>query len=262
MSQNVILSNDQAGVRTLTLNRPDKLNAANNELLLTLTQEIQNAGEDQAVRVLVITGAGRGFCAGQDLSEVAGENGKVDFTTHLHQTYNPLIRSIRNIPKPVITAVNGVAAGAGASIALAGDLRLWAKSALFVEVFSNIALIPDSGSTWFLPRMIGYHRAFRLMAMADKIKAEEGLELGLCEEIFPDENFAHDVQAYAEQLAARPAHALALTKEALNASLHSSLDESLDLEALLQQKAGSHWEYAEGVKAFHEKRAPHFIKPS
>lgn len=258
MNQNIILSTDQAGVRTLTLNRPDKLNAANNELLLSLTEAIHQAGKDDTVRVLVITGAGRGFCAGQDLSDSPG--GQVDFATHLQKTYNPLIRSIRNAPKPVITAVNGVAAGAGASIALAGDIRLWAESALFVEVFSNIALIPDSGSTWFLPRTVGYHRAFRLMAMADKINAKEGLKLGLCEEVLSDQNFATEVQSYAEQLAARPAHALALTKEALNAALNSSLDQSLETEALLQQKAGSHWEHAEGVQAFLEKRAPDFTK--
>ncbi|WP_027460103.1 enoyl-CoA hydratase-related protein [Deinococcus murrayi] len=255
-SDPVILSRTQAGVRTLTLNRPDKLNAANDALLLTLTAELQAAGQDPAVRVVVVTGAGRGFCAGQDLGDVAGRD--MTFTEHLQHTYNPLIRTIRGLDKPVLTAVNGVAAGAGASLALAGDIRLWARSASLIEVFSNIALVPDSGSTWFLPRLVGYHRAFELMALAEKVGAEDALRLGLCEHVFPDETFGEDVQRYAERLAARPLHALALTKRALQAALSSTLDQALDLEAELQQLAGDHWEHEEGVLAFREKRAPDF----
>lgn len=258
MENPVLLLSDRAGVRTLTLNREDRLNAANHALIFALTGELRRADADDAVRVVVITGAGRGFCAGQDLGDVSGEG--MSFREHLHQTYNPLIRTIRALGKPVITAVNGVAAGAGASLALAGDLRLWAQSAVFVEVFSNIALIPDSGSTWFLPRLVGYSRAFELMALADKVRAEEGLRLGLCEAVFPDETFREDVQRYAERLAARPAHALRLTKEALSAAMTSSLDEALDLEAEVQQRAGEHWEHAEGVLAFKEKRPPQFVR--
>ncbi|GAA5503333.1 1,2-epoxyphenylacetyl-CoA isomerase [Deinococcus xinjiangensis] len=254
----VILSETLNGVRTLTMNRPDRLNAANNALLLELTEHFRQADADPAVRVVVLTGAGRGFCAGQDLGDVSGAG--MTFTEHLKATYNPLIRTIRGLSKPVITAVNGVAAGAGASLALSGDLRLWAQSALFTEVFSNIALIPDSGSTWFLPRLVGYSKAFELMAFAERVGADEGLRLGLCEHVYPDETFRQDVQAYAEKLAARPANALRLTKEALNATMNSSLHDALELEAILQQRAGDHWEHQEGVTAFKEKRAPEFQK--
>lgn len=254
----VILAETRAGVRTLSLNRPDKLNAANDALLLTLTEELKTAEADPAVRVVVITGMGRGFCAGQDLGDVSGRD--MTFTEHLNHTYNPLIRTIRGLGKPVITAVNGVAAGAGASLALSGDIRLWARSASLIEVFSNIALVPDSGSTWFLPRLVGYHRAFELMALAERVGSEEGLRLGLCEHVYPDESFQADVQAYAERLAARPANALRLTKQALNAALTSTLDEALEREAELQQLAGDHWEHEEGVTAFKGRRAPEFVR--
>lgn len=256
MSEPVILSSTLNGVRTLTLNRPDKLNAANDDLLLGLTEHLGTAQADAQVRVVVITARGRGFCVGQDLSSLP--EGRVDFTAHLHRTYNPLIRTIRRLEKPVISAVNGIAAGAGASLALAGDIRLWAQSASFIEVFSNIALVPDSGSTWFLPRVVGYQRAFELMAFAEKVGADEALKLGLCEHIYPDDTFHADVQTYAERLAARPAHALKLTKQALQAALNSTLDEALDQEAVLQQLAGDHWEHQEGVTAFKEKRAANF----
>ncbi|MFC4427718.1 enoyl-CoA hydratase-related protein [Deinococcus navajonensis] len=256
MTEPVLLTKTRAGVRTLTFNRPDKLNAANDDLLLGLTRAVTEADADPAVRVIVLTGAGRGFCAGQDLGDVSGRD--MTFTEHLNHTYNPLIRAIRGAGKPVISAVNGVAAGAGASLALAGDVRLWASSALLVEVFSNIALIPDSGSTWFLPRLVGYHRAFELMALAEKIRAEDALRMGLCEHVYPDDTFRDEVQAYAERLAARPANALKLTKQALNSAMTSSLDAALDLEARLQQLAGDHWEHEEGVTAFKEKRVPAF----
>lgn len=257
-SEPVILSSTRAGVRTLTLNRPERLNAANDALLLALTEEVLAAGTDPQVRVVVITGAGRGFCAGQDLGDVSGRD--MTFTEHLQATYNPLIRAIRGLGKPVVTAVNGVAAGAGASLALSGDIRLWSASAMLIEVFSNIALVPDSGSTWFLPRLVGYHRAFELMALAERVGAQDGLRLGLCEHVYPDETFAADVQAYAERLAARPAHALALTKQALHQALTGTLDEALDREAELQQLAGDHWEHLEGVTAFKEKRAAEFVR--
>lgn len=256
--QPVVLADTRAGVRTLTLNREGRLNAANDALLLALTQALRAADADPAVRVVVVTGAGRGFCAGQDLGDVSGRD--MTFTEHLQHTYNPLIRTIRGLAKPVISAVNGVAAGAGASLALAGDLRLWARSAVLTQVFSNIALVPDSGSTWLLPRLVGYHRAFELMALAEKVGADDALRLGLCEAVYPDETFREDVQAYAERLAARPANALRLTKRALNAAMTGTLDEALDREAELQQLAGDHWEHLEGVTAFKEKRAPDFLK--
>lgn len=256
----VVLTGTANGVRTLTLNRPDRLNAANDDLLYALTDALRAAGSDVSVRVVVITGSGRGFCAGQDLGGVSGRD--MSFTEHLQATYNPLIRTIRTLDKPVITAVNGVAAGAGASLALSGDIRLWTQSARLIEVFSNIALVPDSGSTWFLPRLVGYHRAFELMALADTVTAADGLRLGLCEQVYPDETFMAEVQVYAERLAARPANALKLTKQALNFALTSSLDDALDQEAALQQLAGDHWEHQEGVTAFKEKRAPDFRRES
>ncbi|ADV68828.1 enoyl-CoA hydratase-related protein [Deinococcus maricopensis] len=244
------------GVLTLTLNRPDKLNAANDALLLELTKALRDAERDADARVIVITGAGRGFCAGQDLGDVSGRS--MGFAEHLEHTYNPLIRKIRGIEKPVITAVNGVAAGAGASLALSGDIRLWSSAATFIEVFSNIALVPDSGSTYFLPRLVGYHRAFELMSLAERVNAEDGLRLGLCEHVFPAETFAADVQAYAERLATRPVRALGLTKRALNKALSGTLDDALTYEAHLQQAAGTHAEHQEGLQAFREKRAPDF----
>ncbi|AFZ67493.1 enoyl-CoA hydratase-related protein [Deinococcus peraridilitoris] len=256
MSDQVVLKALEHGVLTLTLNRPDKLNAANDALLLGLTGALREAADDSAVRVVVITGAGRGFCAGQDLGEVGAR--EMGFAEHLRHTYNPLISTMRALEKPVITAVNGVAAGAGASLALAGDIRLWSSAVTFIEVFSNIALVPDSGSTWMLPRLVGYHKAFELMALAERVNAEEGLRLGLCERVFPAETFAEDVRAYAEQLAARPVRALGLTKRALNQALSSTLDEALENEAQAQQRAGEDPEHREGLAAFKEKRSARF----
>lgn len=256
MSDDVVLRHLDGGVLTLTLNRPDKLNAANDALLLGLTSALQEAAQDASVRVVVITGAGRGFCAGQDLGEVGARD--MGFAEHLRHTYNPLIRTIRELDKPVITAVNGVAAGAGASLALAGDIRLWSTNATLIEVFSNIALVPDSGSTWTLPRLVGYHKAFELMALAERVPAREALRLGLCEHVFEEGTFAQEVAAYAAKLAARPLRTLGLTKRALNAALGSSLAEALEFEAQLQQIAGEGAEHAEGLAAFQEKRAPNF----
>ncbi len=256
----VLLSETRNAVLTLSLNRPERLNAANDELLFALTAALKQAEQDSAVRVVVITGAGRGFCAGQDLGDVQNREGSTNFTEHLRHTYIPLIQTIRGLKKPVITAVNGVAAGAGASLALSGDIRLWSDQATLIEVFSNIALIPDAGSTWFLPRLVGAARAFELMAFAEKITAADGLNMGLCEQVFSAETFAGEVQAYAERLATRPLNALALTKQALNFALGSTLDAALDNEAVLQQLAGDHAEHKEGVRAFAEKRKPEFGK--
>ncbi|WP_293913643.1 enoyl-CoA hydratase-related protein [Deinococcus sp.] len=252
-----VLSGLRNAVLTLTLNRPERLNAATDDLLLSLTAALERAGTDPDVRVVVITGAGRGFCAGQDLGELQGDTAP-DLTGHLRRTYNPLILAIRSLPKPVLTAVNGVAAGAGASLALSGDVRLWSEAATLSMAFSSIALIPDAGSTWFLPRMVGAARAFELMAFAERVDAGAALKLGLCEQVYPAERFAAEVQAYAERLAARPPHALALTKQALNFSLNADLGAALDHEAVLQQRAGEHAEHGEGLDAFRHKRKPEF----
>lgn len=252
-----ILSTQSGGVLTLTLNRPDRLNAANTELIQTLTRQIEGAASDDSVRVLVITGAGRAFCAGQDLTEAgATQHG---YAAHLERTYIPLIRAIRSLEKPVITAVNGVAAGAGASLALAGDIRLWSSAASLTLAFSSIALIPDAGATWLLPRLVGYNRAFELMALAERLGAEEALRLGLAERVFPAEQFGAEVAAYADRLAARPVRALGLTKRLLKAALEGSLEDSLKLEAQAQDEAGRGAEHAEGLRAFLEKRAADFL---
>lgn len=254
-----VVSSQQSGVLTISLNRPERLNALCAPMTSELLTALKDAAEDSSVRVVVLTGTGRGFSAGQDLTEVAGpllQGGALDLQGHLQQHYEPMIRQIRHMEKPVIAAVNGVAAGAGASLALACDLRVSSTEAQWVQIFSNIALIPDAGSTWFLPRLVGSARAFELMALAEKLNAEQALELGICQQVFAAETFAEQVQAYAETFAARPALALALTKRALNASLNATLDESLSLEAQLQQQAGESEDFREGVQAFMEKRRP------
>ncbi|WP_261663212.1 enoyl-CoA hydratase-related protein [Deinococcus sp. Marseille-Q6407] len=255
----LVLSRDQAGVRTLSLNNPERLNALSGELASQLLTALQAAANDIAVRVVVLTGEGRGFCAGQDLTEVAGpllQGQGLDLSGHLTRHYQPVIEAIRGMDKPVIAAVNGVAAGAGASLALACDLRVSSSEAQWVQIFSNIALIPDAGSTWFLPQLVDFGRAFELMSLAEKVSAQQALELGLCQQVFSADNFAEQAQAYAEQFAARPALALALTKRALNAAMTGTLSESLALEAELQQQAGESADFREGVQAFMEKRSP------
>ena len=261
-AEGVLLQSLQNGVLTLTMNRPDSLNSANDALLRGLLEAVQSAGTRPEVRVVVLTGAGRGFCAGADLGLMGAPGSAPDptrFSEHLEQTFNPLIRAIRALPKPFISAVNGVAAGAGASLALIGDLRLWSEAASAVQVFSNIGLIPDSGATWTLPRLVGYHRAFELMAFAEKVGAHDALRLGLCEHVYPAESFAAQVQAYAERLASRPVAALALTKQALQAAMSSTLQDALLKEAHLQDAAGLSWEHREGVEAFRQRRPADFL---
>ena len=262
-AEQVVLRELKGGVLTLTMNRPDSLNSANDPLLLTLTQALLEAGGAPEVRVVVLTGAGRGFCAGADLGQMAGDGDEgggspTRFSEHLEHTFNPLVRAISELQKPVIAAVNGVAAGAGASLALICDIRLWSSAASAIQVFSNIGLIPDSGATWMLPRLVGYQRAFELMAFAEKVTPEAALSLGLCEHVYPAAEFAAQVEAYAQRLAARPLTALALTKQALRRSLSGTLDQALHTEAELQDLAGQSWEHREGVKAFLEKRAAAF----
>lgn len=245
------------GVRTLKLNRPDRLNALNDDLITELINALKAADTDDTVRVIVLTGEGRGFCAGQDLTGVPGVQ---MISEHIRSTYNVLQQTIYDLHKPMICAVNGVAAGAGAGLALAGEIRLWSHSASLVGVFSNFGLIPDAGTSWLLPRMVGFHRAYELLAFAEKVGADEALRLGLCEHVYPDASFRAEVQAYAERLAARPMHALYLTKQALRSALSAPFDEALEQEAQLQQTASNHWEYREGVGAFLNKRPPRFIR--
>ena len=238
----------------LCMNRPESLNAANEEMLAAMAQALTQAERDVDVRCIVVTGNGRGFCSGADLK--AGIHGSLK--EHLDRTFRPVVSKMRSIAKPVITAVNGTAAGAGASIALAGDMRVFAESAVFVEAFIGIALIPDAGSTWFLPRLVGYNRAFDLCINAEKVNAENAYAMGLCERVYPDADFMARVTELAEKLASGPTLSIGLTKRALNKAMTSSFEEALEYEGQLQDIAGSSADFKEGIAAFLEKRAAQF----
>jgi len=254
-----ILVAQDAGVLTITLNRPEKLNAFNPEMHERLRAALQQADDDPAVRAVLLTGAGRGFCAGQDLAErdVSG-SAPIDLSVSIGSHYNPLVRRLRALPKPVVCAVNGVAAGAGANIALACDLVLAARSAGFVQAFARIGLVPDSGGTWFLPRKVGMARAMGLALLGEKLSAEDAERWGLIWKVFDDKDLLPEAKKLAAQLAAGPTKGYALLKKALNASAGNSLEAQLDLERDLQRDAGASEDYREGVSAFKEKRKPTF----
>ncbi|CAH1666158.1 2-(1,2-epoxy-1,2-dihydrophenyl)acetyl-CoA isomerase PaaG [Chelatococcus asaccharovorans] len=257
LEQAVLSVTDHAGWVELTLNRPDRLNAFNEALHKALADALEAAADD-ACRAVLLTGAGRGFCAGQDLSDRANAEGPLDLGATIEAYYNPLIRRIRGLKKPVVCAVNGVAAGAGANIAFACDIVLAARSAKFIQAFSKIGLVPDSGGTYFLPRLIGDARARALMLLAEPLGAETAAEWGLIWKVIDDAALMDEARALAAHLATQPTQGLALTKAALNASGGNSLDDQLDLERDLQREAGRTPDYREGVKAFMEKRAPSF----
>jgi 2-(1,2-epoxy-1,2-dihydrophenyl)acetyl-CoA isomerase len=244
-------------VAIITLNRPEKFNAFNREMALSMQQRLEEAEKDEKVRVVLITGSGKAFCAGQDLGEVTGEN-PVGFEVILLEHYNPIILKMREINKPVICAVNGVAAGAGANIALAGDIVVASETASFIQAFSKIGLIPDSGGTFMLPRLIGFQKASALMMLGDKVDAKAAEQMGMIYKTMPAEGFYELALALAEQVACMPTYALALTKQALNQSLSNNLRDQLLYEDKLQQKASRSEDYQEGVNAFIEKRKPAF----
>jgi 2-(1,2-epoxy-1,2-dihydrophenyl)acetyl-CoA isomerase len=248
------------GVATVTLNRPERLNAFTVEMHAELREALKEIQRDKNVRALLITGAGRGFCAGQDLSARKREPGAPppDLGDSLERNYNPLIRSLRGLEMPVIAAVNGVAAGSGANLALACDIVLAARSASFVESFSRIGLIPDAGGTWSLPRLLGQARAMGLALLGDKLPAEQAEAWGLIWRCVDDEQLMQEAVALARRLAKQPTKGLALTKRAINASWTNSPSEQLDLERDLQRIAGRTDDYREGVTAFMEKREPIF----
>lgn len=260
MSEPTILTGKAEGVATITLNRPDRLNSFTVAMHAELRAAIAGAVEDPGVRCLLLTGAGRGFCAGQDLSDrvVAPGADGIDLGASLEERYNPLIRTLRGLDMPVVVAVNGVAAGAGANIALAGDIVLAARSASFVQAFSRIGLIPDSGGTWALPRLVGQARATALTMLGEKLGAEQAEAWGLIWRCVDDEALMEEATALARRLAAMPTRGLALTKRALRDSLANTLDQQLDLERDLQREAGRTRDYAEGVAAFLAKRSPAF----
>ena len=254
-----ILVSQDAGVLCITLNRPEKLNAFNAEMHHLLRAAIEQAADDIAVRCVLITGAGRGFCAGQDLSERdVGGAAPIDLSVSIGSHYNPLIRRLRALPKPVLCAVNGVAAGAGANIALACDLVLAARSASFVQSFSKIGLVPDSGGTWLLPRLVGSPRAMGLALLGEKLSAEDAERWGLIWKVLDDGQLMPQATALAQDLARGPTKGYALLKKALHASAGNSLEAQLDLERDLQREAGASEDYREGVSAFKEKRPPKF----
>jgi len=242
------------GVATITLNRPDKLNSFDREMSLEVIDALDKAKDDTGVRVVLITGEGRAFSAGQDLAEAIAPGTRIEDI--LTTQYNPIVQRIRNLPKPVVAAVNGVAAGAGANIAFACDLTLAAESANFIQSFINIGLIPDSGGTFTLPRMVGMQQAFGQMILAPKVSAKEAETRGMIWKVVPDTELLNESMALAQKLATMPTKAIALTKEALNRSMTNSMTRQLDVENDLQTIAGRSHDYNEGVKAFLEKRKP------
>ena len=245
------------GWTELTLNRPDRLNAFNEDLHRALAAAL-DAAADEACRAVLLTGAGRGFCAGQDLGDRASADGPPDLGATIEAFYNPLIHRIRGLRKPVVCAVNGVAAGAGANIAFACDIVLAARSAKFIQAFARIGLVPDSGGTFFLPRLVGDARARALMLLAEPLSAEKAESWGLIWKAVDDATLMDEARALAAHLATQPTQGLALTKAALNASAGNGLDTQLDLERDLQREAGRTPDYREGVSAFVEKRPARF----
>jgi 2-(1,2-epoxy-1,2-dihydrophenyl)acetyl-CoA isomerase len=253
---------DEDTISVITLDRPDVYNALDDESGFQLLKTFGAAAEDDSVRCIVITGAGKAFCSGEDLGPLAQsyKSGEVpDLGQTVENRYNPLIRAIRNAPKPVIAAVNGVAAGAGASIALACDFRIVSSKAKFVLAFIKIGLVPDSGGLWFLSRMVGSAKAWELAATGDPLSAEEALRLGLATQVVEPDEFEETWRAFAGELATGPTQAYALTKSLVNASVERGLDEQLDIEVAAQRAAGKTDDHLEGTIAFLEKRPPRFV---
>ena len=244
-------------VMMITLNRADKFNSFNREMALQLQDALDNAETNEAVRAIVLTGTGKAFCAGQDLSEAIDPNGP-GISRIVEEHYNPIILRLRKIEKPIIAAVNGVAAGAGANIALACDIVIASQSASFIQAFSKIGLIPDSGGTFFLPRLVGFQRASALMMTGDKVTATDAQQMGMIYKVFADETFMSDVLILANTMANMPTKGLGLTKRLLNESVFNSHDNQLVREGALQVEAAATYDYAEGVNAFLEKRKPDF----
>jgi len=259
MSGQPILVDRRAGYRVITLNRPERLNAFNDALHLALRAALEEAEADETCRALIITGAGHSFCAGQDLNDRLVKPGeKLPPSTSLEQYYNPLVRKLRSLPFPVIAAVNGVAAGAGCNVALACDIVIAGRTASFVQSFARIGLIPDSGGTWYLPRLVGNARARGLALLAEPLPAEKAEQWGLIWKCVDDASLLAEAQKLCEHFASAPTQGLALIKRALDASATNTLAAQLDLERDLQNVAREMPDYAEGVRAFMEKRKPNF----
>lgn len=257
MSYETILFDLKDGIASLTLNRPDVFNAFNEQLSADVNDALKKVAKDKSVRVLVISGAGKAFCSGQDLKAIAGSSNR-SLSDSLYKRYNPMIKAIRGLNVPVICKLNGVAAGAGCSLALACDLIVASENASLIEVFVNVGLVLDSGSSYFLPRLVGSARAFELATLGGKVTASQALDWGMVNKVVKAEELDAEVAALAERYAAAPTKAIGLMKKMLNKSITSDLDTMLEYEAYCQEIAGRSSDYKEGVAAFNEKRKPAF----
>ncbi|MDX7990752.1 2-(1,2-epoxy-1,2-dihydrophenyl)acetyl-CoA isomerase PaaG [Xenorhabdus littoralis] len=257
----MILTDIKAGVLCITLNRPERLNSINEELHKQLKKTMDIAEQDESVRCVLLTGAGRGFCAGQDLNDrntLISEGGVPDLGQSVERYYNPLIRRMTSLPKPIVCAVNGITAGAGVSLALACDIVIAARNAIFTQAFCHIGLTPDSGGSWFLPHKIGHARAMGMALLGDKISAEQALEWGMIWQVVDPKELEDKARKLAQRLATLPTVALACIKQSTYAAAANTLDQQLDLERDLQRKCGLSEDFREGVNAFIEKRQPEF----
>ncbi|MDG2465500.1 MAG: enoyl-CoA hydratase-related protein [Crocinitomicaceae bacterium] len=252
-----LIISKENGVATLKLNRPEVFNSFNQKMAFDLQKALDDCEKDETVRCIVITGEGKAFCAGQDLAEATDPKGP-ELNSIVKDHYNPIILRLRNIEKPIVAAVNGVAAGAGANIALACDIVFATESASFIQAFSKIGLIPDSGGTFMLPRLVGWQKASALMMTGDKVPAAEAAAMNMIYKAIPDSEFDETISHFASKMAQMPTKGLGLTKRALSASLTNNLEEQLAIEGKLQTEAGSTHDFNEGTQAFLEKRLPDF----
>lgn len=257
MMYDFIKFHSKDGVATITMNRPEVYNALNNELTFEMQEALKVCHKDTSIRVVVLTGEGKAFCSGQDLKASSAEPNR-SFSDSIHKRYNPIIKGIRNMPKPVLCRLNGVAAGAGCSFALACDLIIASENAKLIEVFVNIGLVLDSGSSYFLPRLLGSSKAFELATMGTRLSAKDAQSLGLVTEAVPENELDETLKKYTDFYASAPTKAIGLMKKMLNKSQGASLDEMLNYEAYCQDIAGSTADHKEGVQAFLEKRKPNF----
>ena len=257
MSYSNIIYEKNGNIARITLNREEVFNAFNDEQSYELQSALKEAAKDDEVRVIILTGAGKAFCSGQDLKAISG-GGKRSLSESLYKRYNPIIRAMREMPKPIVCRLNGVAAGAGCSLALASDFIVASEKASLIEVFINVGLVLDSGSSYFLPRIVGSNRAFELATMGNKVTAEQALSWGMVNRVVAPENLDEETQKVADYYSQAPTKAIALMKKMLNKSFHSDLNTMLDYEAYCQEIAGNSEDYQEGVTAFNEKRKPAF----